>query len=91
VELAKTMFSTKEKIHRAIEAKDILYTYVSRKGFDGRFFPSLKQLGLTTPPRDKIVIFGDGNAKVVLVKEKSKGKEVVVYQRRSQMIKEVVK
>jgi hypothetical protein len=65
----KTMFSTKEKICRAIEEECILYTYVSRKCFAECFFPSLRQLSLTALPRDKVVIFGDGISKVVFVKE----------------------
>jgi len=35
--------------------------------------PSLGQPGLTAPPRDKVVISGDGNAKVVFVKEEDIG------------------
>jgi len=73
VEPAKTMFATKAKIRRAIEAEGIPYTYVSSNCFAGYFLPSLGQPGLTAPPRDKIVISGDGNAKVVFVKEEDVG------------------
>lgn len=59
------MFATKAKIRRAIEAEGIPYTYVSSNCFAGYFLPSLGQPGLTTPPRDKIVISGDGNVKGV--------------------------
>ncbi|CAN1835622.1 Phenylcoumaran benzylic ether reductase Betv6 [Linum perenne] len=53
VEPAKTAFETKASIRRAIEAEGIPYTYP----------------GLTSPPRDKITILGDGNTKAVLNKE----------------------
>ena len=33
----------------------------------GYFIPTLKQVGLMTPPRDKVVILGDENAKVFLI------------------------
>uniref|UniRef100_A0A0C9S3Q4 TSA: Wollemia nobilis Ref_Wollemi_Transcript_14834_1258 transcribed RNA sequence n=1 Tax=Wollemia nobilis TaxID=56998 RepID=A0A0C9S3Q4_9CONI len=69
VEPATTVFGMKVKIRRAIEAEGIPYTYVSSNCFAGYFLPSMSQPGLTAPPRDKIVILGDGNAKVVFVKE----------------------
>jgi len=73
VEPAKTMFASKAKIRRAIEAEGIPYTFVSSNCFAGLFLPSLGQPGLTAPPRDKAVINGDGNAKVVFVKEEDIG------------------
>ena len=33
----------------------------------GYFIPTLKQVGLTTPPRDKVVILGERNAKFLLI------------------------
>ncbi|KAL5704672.1 Phenylcoumaran benzylic ether reductase Pyrc5 [Ranunculus cassubicifolius] len=65
VEPAKTAFETKAAIRRAIEAEGIPHTYVSSNCFAAYFLPSLSQPGATSPPRDKVVIFGDGNAKVV--------------------------
>ncbi|XVE66982.1 hypothetical protein DITRI_Ditri08aG0123700 [Diplodiscus trichospermus] len=62
-EPAKTAFSTKAKIRRAIEAEGIPYTFVSSNFFAGYFLPTLAQPGATGPPRDKIVILGDGNPK----------------------------
>nr|M1T9X3.1 RecName: Full=Phenylcoumaran benzylic ether reductase IRL1; AltName: Full=Isoflavone reductase-like 1; Short=GbIRL1; Short=IFR-like protein 1 [Ginkgo biloba]AGG40646.1 isoflavone reductase-like protein [Ginkgo biloba] len=73
VEPAKGLFALKVKIRRAIEAEGIPYTYVSSNCFAGYFLPNLGQPGLTAPPRDKIVIFGDGNAKAVFVKEEDIG------------------
>lgn len=69
VEPAATFFSTKAKIRRAIEAEGIPFTYVVSNGFAGYTLPSLGQMGAKSPPRDKITIIGDGNPKVILVKE----------------------
>lgn len=65
VEPAKTAFAIKAQIRRAIEAEGIPYTYVSSNTFAGYFLPTLAQPGATAPPRDKVVILGDGTAKVV--------------------------
>uniref|UniRef100_A0A7N0ZTY4 NmrA-like domain-containing protein n=1 Tax=Kalanchoe fedtschenkoi TaxID=63787 RepID=A0A7N0ZTY4_KALFE len=69
VEPAKSAFATKAKIRRAIEAEGIPYTYVSSNFFAGYFLPNLSQPGLKSPPRDKVVILGDGNPKAVFNKE----------------------
>lgn len=63
VEPAKSAFATKAQIRRAIEAEGIPHTYVASNYFNGYFLPTLAQLGATAPPRDKITILGDGNAK----------------------------
>lgn len=63
VEPAKSAFATKAQIRRAIEAENIPHTYVSSNCFAGYFLPTLAQPGVTAPPRDKVVILGDGNAK----------------------------
>ncbi|XP_073126084.1 isoflavone reductase-like protein [Henckelia pumila] len=65
VEPAKSAFETKAQIRRAIEAEGIPYTYVSSNYFAGYSLPTLVQLGATAPPRDKVIILGDGNAKAV--------------------------
>ncbi|GMH08845.1 hypothetical protein Nepgr_010685 [Nepenthes gracilis] len=64
VEPAKTAFGIKAGIRRIVEAEGIPYTYVSSNFFAGYFLPGLSQPGSTTPPRDKVVILGDGNPKV---------------------------
>ncbi|KAL9414873.1 hypothetical protein AB3S75_043186 [Citrus x aurantiifolia] len=69
VEPAKSAFVTKAKIRRAVEAEGIPYTYVASNFFAGYFLPNLSQPGATAPPRDKVVIFGDGNPKAVYNKE----------------------
>ncbi|KAM3304656.1 phenylcoumaran benzylic ether reductase TP7 [Capsicum chacoense] len=63
VEPAKSMFALKVQIRRAIEAEGIPYTYVSCNYFAGYFLPNLVQPGATAPPRDKVIIPGDGNVK----------------------------
>ncbi|OVA07059.1 NmrA-like [Macleaya cordata] len=69
VEPAKSAFEGKAKIRRAVEAAGIPYTYVSSNFFAGYFLPNLSQPGATAPPRDKVIILGDGNAKAVFNKE----------------------
>ncbi|KAH9656745.1 Phenylcoumaran benzylic ether reductase 1 [Citrus sinensis] len=64
VEPTKSTYDVKAKIRRAVEAEGIPYTYVESYFFDGYFLPNLLQPGATAPPRDKVVIFGDGNPKV---------------------------
>ncbi|XVF59656.1 hypothetical protein PTKIN_Ptkin07bG0293300 [Pterospermum kingtungense] len=63
VEPAASIFRIKAKIRRAIEADGIPYTYVSSNAFAGHFLPNLMQENATVPPRDKVVILGDGNPK----------------------------
>lgn len=63
VEPAKSIFAVKFQIRRAIEAAGIPYTYVSCNCFAGYFLPTLVQPGATAPPRDKVIIPGDGNIK----------------------------
>eukprot|EP01018_Ginkgo_biloba_P018350 Gb_34970 [translate_table: standard] len=69
VEPAKGLFGLKVQIRRAVEAAGIPYTYVSSNTFAGYFLANLVQPGLTAPPRDKVVIYGDGNAKAVMTEE----------------------
>ncbi|KAI5402967.1 phenylcoumaran benzylic ether reductase Betv6 isoform X2 [Lathyrus oleraceus] len=71
VEPAKSAFATKVQIRRAIEAEGIPYTYVSSNYFAGYFLPTLAQPGqfVPPPPKDKVVIYGDGNPKAVFNKE----------------------
>lgn len=66
VEPAKSTYAEKIKIRRAIEAEGIPYTYVSCNCFPGDFLPTLAQIGATAPPREKVTIFGDGNARGII-------------------------
>ncbi|TQD88786.1 hypothetical protein C1H46_025675 [Malus baccata] len=61
VEPAKSTLDVKVQIRRAIEAEGIPYTYVSSNCFAVYFLPSLSQPGATSPPRDKVIVVGDGN------------------------------
>ena len=65
VEPAKSAFAGKIQIRRTIEAEGIPYTYAVTGCFGGYYLPTLVQFepGLTSPPRDKVTILGDGNAK----------------------------
>lgn len=63
VEPAKSVFAVKAQIRRMIEAEGIPYTYVSTNSFAGYFVPTFVQPGATGPPRDKVIILGDGNKK----------------------------
>ena len=63
VEPVVSFFERKAKIRRAIESEGVPYTYVSSNAFAGYFLPTLGQQDVTAPPRDKVVILGDGNVK----------------------------
>ncbi|ESR36542.1 hypothetical protein CICLE_v10029896mg [Citrus x clementina] len=69
VEPAKSTNVVKAKIRRAVEAEGIPYTYVASYCLNGHFLPNLSQPEATAPPRDKVVILGDGNPKAVYNKE----------------------
>lgn len=73
VEPAKTAFASKANIRRATEAAGIPFSYVSSNFFAGYFLPNLSQPGATAPPRDKVVIMGDGTPKAVFNKEEDIG------------------
>lgn len=73
VEPAKSVLAVKAQIRRAIEREGIPYTYVSSNYFNGYFLPTLSQPGLTAPPRDKVVIPGDGHPKAVFNLEEDIG------------------
>uniref|UniRef100_M1D7P4 Isoflavone reductase homolog n=1 Tax=Solanum tuberosum TaxID=4113 RepID=M1D7P4_SOLTU len=68
VEPAKTLFNTKIQIRRAVEAEGIPITYVVNFYCADYFLPNLAQPGHVVgpsagPPKDKVIILGDGNAK----------------------------
>ncbi|CAN1125343.1 Phenylcoumaran benzylic ether reductase Pyrc5 [Linum perenne] len=73
VEPIKSVFAEKVKIRRAVEEAGIPYTFISSNCFAGYFLPNFNQPGATSPPRDKVVILGDGNAKAVYNKEEDIG------------------
>nr|KYP75191.1 Isoflavone reductase isogeny [Cajanus cajan] len=64
VDPVKSLFATKVKVRRIIEAEGIPYTIVSNNYFASFFLPKLSQLPpIEAAPRDKITILGDGNPK----------------------------
>ncbi|CDP07914.1 unnamed protein product [Coffea canephora] len=72
VEPAASLYRTKAEIRRAVEAEGIPYTYLVSNGFAGYLNYFLNPFGdssSASPPRDKIVILGDGNPKVIFLKE----------------------
>ncbi|KAB1207298.1 hypothetical protein CJ030_MR7G011619 [Morella rubra] len=73
VEPLKSAYAIKAKLRRTIEAEKIPYTIVSSNLFAGYFLPSLAQAGATGPPRDKVVILGDGNPKAIFNSEEDIG------------------
>ncbi|TKY70407.1 Isoflavone reductase protein [Spatholobus suberectus] len=73
VEPAASFLDKKVKIRRAVEAEGIPYTYICSYAFIGYFLPTLGQQNVTAPPRDKVVILGDGNVKGVYVAEEDVG------------------
>lgn len=73
VEPAKTTYNTKAQFRRIVEAEGIPFTYVVNFFFAGYFLPNLAQSGPAGPPKDKVVILGDGNTKAVFNKEEDIG------------------
>ncbi|KAG6729693.1 hypothetical protein I3842_01G042900 [Carya illinoinensis] len=69
VEPAASLFALKASIRRSIEAAGIPYTYIVSNGFAEYFLRNFGQSGATVPPRDKVVVLGDGNIKVIFNKE----------------------
>jgi uncharacterized protein YbjT (DUF2867 family) len=67
------VFQSKVKIRNAIKAAGIPYTFVNSNSFASYFLSSLGQRELTTPPRDKLTILGDGNAKAIFNTEEDIG------------------
>ncbi|XP_024030133.1 probable pinoresinol-lariciresinol reductase 3 [Morus notabilis] len=74
-DLDHDFYSKKSEIRRLIEAQGIPYTSISCNFYMSLFLPSLLQPGRSSPPRDKVTIFGHGNVKGVFVK----GKDVAAF------------
>ncbi|KAL3697225.1 hypothetical protein R1sor_011301 [Riccia sorocarpa] len=58
-------FEVKKTIRREVEKSGIPYTFVVSGGFAGFFVANLGNDNLTSPPRDKVTIWGDGTAKAI--------------------------
>ncbi|KAG5614281.1 hypothetical protein H5410_014105 [Solanum commersonii] len=70
VEPAASHFALKAKIRGMIRSQGMIpYTFVISNWFADFFLPNFGDLQAKTPPKDKVVIFGDGNTKAIYVKE----------------------
>lgn len=65
----QTLLEGKSETRRATEAAGIPYTYISSNCLASSFLAGLLQPGLNYPPRDRVVIYGDGNVKGIYVDE----------------------
>ncbi|XP_058772614.1 isoflavone reductase homolog [Vicia villosa] len=65
----RVTFDEKMTIRKAIEDANIHFTYISANCFAGYFAGNLSQMRTLFPPRDKAVLYGDGNVKVIYVDE----------------------
>ena len=63
VEPMKTVSAIKSKIQQMIAAEKIPYTIVCSNCFSGFHLPTLAQTGASGPPRERVIILGDGNPK----------------------------
>jgi len=73
IEPGNITFVEKMTVRNAIEKAKIPFTYVSANCFAGYFVGNLSQLGTVLPPKDKVVIYGDGNQKAIFVDEDDVG------------------
>ncbi|CAN6328845.1 unnamed protein product [Urochloa humidicola] len=62
-------FDEKMEIRTAIEEANIPHTYISANFFAAYSFPNLCQMRTLLPPKEKVHVYGDGNAKVIFVDE----------------------
>jgi len=63
LEPGRVTFDEKMTVRKAIEDANIPFTYISANCFAGYFVGNLSQMGTLLPPRDKVILYGDGNAK----------------------------
>ncbi|GLT80638.1 hypothetical protein SLA2020_520680 [Shorea laevis] len=69
LEPGRVTFDEKMIIRKAIEAANIPFTYVVANCFAGYFAGNLSQMECLTPPKDKVILYGDGNVKVAFMDE----------------------
>ncbi|KAJ1428216.1 NmrA-like domain [Sesbania bispinosa] len=62
---AKTLFETKVKMRRIIEAEGIPFTVVVANFFTRHFLPTRPELRAIAAPLDTVIILGDGNTKAI--------------------------
>ncbi|XAR54208.1 hypothetical protein NMG60_11029237 [Bertholletia excelsa] len=73
VEPAVSTFKVVAQIRCEVEAAGIPHTYVCYSSFAGYYAASLCQIGANRPPRDKVVILGDGNTRAIFNTEADVG------------------
>lgn len=69
LEPGRVTFDEKMIIRKTIEDANIPFTYISANCFAAYFAGNLSQMGTLFPPRDKVVLYGDANVKVVFMDE----------------------
>ncbi|BFG30856.1 hypothetical protein CerSpe_171300 [Prunus speciosa] len=69
LEPGRVTFDDKMVVRKAIQDAKISFTYVCGAGFAGYLAGNLSQMGTLVPPKEKVLIYGDGNAKVPIVDE----------------------
>ncbi|KAL1532246.1 isoflavone reductase [Salvia divinorum] len=69
LEPGRVTFDEKMTVRKAIEAAGIPHTYISANCFGGYFVGNLSQMGTLLPPKHKVLIYGDGDAKAVFMDE----------------------
>ncbi|KAF7809436.1 isoflavone reductase-like protein [Senna tora] len=69
LEPGRVTFDEKMEVRKAIEEANIPFTYISANCFAGYFVGNLSQMGTLLPPKDKVLLYGDGNVKVVYMDE----------------------
>eukprot|EP00249_Psilotum_nudum_P030384 c42960_g1_i1 orf=376-1302(-) len=74
---AGNIFSDKRQIRRAVEAAGIPFTYFSANCFAGYFLAGFAQYARFLPPKDSLLIYGDGNTKVIWVYEGDVGTYII--------------
>uniref|UniRef100_A0A0D9XYC1 NmrA-like domain-containing protein n=1 Tax=Leersia perrieri TaxID=77586 RepID=A0A0D9XYC1_9ORYZ len=72
-ESGRIVFDQKMIIRRAIEDANIPHTYVSASLFAFYFVANLGQMRTLIPPKEKVLIYGDGNTKAIFVDEDDAG------------------
>ncbi|CAL0311768.1 unnamed protein product [Lupinus luteus] len=69
LEPGRVTFDEKMTVRKAIEEANIPFTYISANCFAGYFAGNLSQMKTLLPPRDKVLLYGDGNVKAVYMDE----------------------
>lgn len=63
LEPGRTTFDDKMKVRKAIEEAKIPFTYVCGMGFAAYQAGNLCQMRTLLPPKDKLLMYGNGNSK----------------------------